>query len=191
VEWWSPRLRRIADWAAAVEMERRCRHTPVEIGTELAGNWLLSVPGGFRLTGRADRIEKRADGSLAILDYKTGQPPSERAVEAGASPQLPLEAAMAAAGAFQAGWHGPAAELAYWQVSGGFVAGREISLFKSDATRIAEAAEAARTRLYARIEAFDKRATAYLAQPHPGLKPRFSDYGQLARVDEWDLGDGE
>jgi len=191
VEWWSPRLRRIADWAAAVEMERRCRNTPVEIGTELAGNWLLSVPGGFRLTGRADRIEKRADGSLAILDYKTGQPPSERAVEAGASPQLPLEAAMAAAGAFQADWHGPAAELAYWQVSGGFVAGREVTLFKSDAIRIAEAAEAARTRLYARIEAFDKPGTAYLAQPHPGLKPRFSDYGQLARVDEWDLGDGE
>ena len=59
----------------------------------------LTRPGGvFRLTGRADRIERRRDGGLAILDYKTGTPPSQKEVDAGLAPQLLLEAAMAAAG---------------------------------------------------------------------------------------------
>ena len=63
----------------------------------------LTRPGGlFRLTGRADRIERRRDGGLAILDYKTGTPPSQKDVDAGLAPQLLLEAAMAEAGAFGA-----------------------------------------------------------------------------------------
>ena len=69
--------------------------------TEASGALELARPGGlFRLTGRADRIERRRDGGLAILDYKTGTPPSQKEVDAGLAPQLLLEAAMAAAGAF-------------------------------------------------------------------------------------------
>ena len=34
---------------------------------------------------------------------------------------------------------------------------------------------------------FDDPARGYLSQPHPARAPRFSDYGQLARVAEWDL----
>eukprot|EP01037_Dinobryon_pediforme_P005750 gene5750-5813_t len=104
-EWWAPRLARIAAWASEVEIARRQTHHPVAIGAEVSGRWELSVPGGFTLTGRADRVERREDGSLALIDYKTGKPPSEAAVVSGAAPQLPLEAAMIAAGAF-AGWHG-------------------------------------------------------------------------------------
>ena len=69
-------------------------------------------PGGlFRLIGRADRIERRREGGLAILDYKTGTPPSQKEVDAGLAPQLLLEAAMAAAGAFGEGIAGAAEEL--------------------------------------------------------------------------------
>ena len=61
----------------------------------------LARPGGlFTLIGRADRIEQRRDGGLAILDYKTGTPPTQKDVDAGLAPQLLLEAAMAEAGAF-------------------------------------------------------------------------------------------
>jgi ATP-dependent helicase/nuclease subunit B len=155
----------------------------------MTGKLPIDVPGGFLLTGRADRIERRTDGSLAILDYKTGKPPSQTAVETGAAPQLPLEAAMAAKAAFGPSWQGPVAELTYWHVTGGKEPGEASTLFKADAARIAEAAEGALDRLAARVIAFDDPRQPYLAQPHPGLRPRFPKYAQLARVDEWDQSD--
>ena len=64
----------------------------------------LHRPGGrFRLTGRADRIERYDDGTLEILDYKTGSPPTQKAVDDGLAPQLLLEAAIAAEGGFGVG----------------------------------------------------------------------------------------
>ncbi len=190
VEWWTPRLHRIADWAVELEIARRKHHTLVAIGTELVGRLPLDVPGGFVLTGRADRIERRTDGSLAIIDYKTGAPPTQRAVDAGWAPQLPLEAAMAQAGAFGTSWQGDVAELVYWHVSGGFEAGKPTLLFKSQTAAIAAAAAEAADQLRARIIAFDDPSRAYLAQPHPAFRPRFSDYAQLERLAEWDLEEG-
>ena len=38
---------------------------------------------GVIVHGRADRIDRLADGALAIIDYKTGQPPSQKAVNEG------------------------------------------------------------------------------------------------------------
>ena len=40
--------------------------------------------------GVADRIDRSADGSLAIVDYKTGSPPRTKAVAAGFAMQLGL-----------------------------------------------------------------------------------------------------
>ena len=76
------------------------------------------------LTGRADRIEQRRDGGLAILDYKTGTPPSQKDVDAGLAPQLLLEAAMLEAGAFGPTLSGTVEELTYWHLTGGFHARR-------------------------------------------------------------------
>jgi ATP-dependent helicase/nuclease subunit B len=190
--WWRPRLRRIADWVAEQETLRRSRVAPVAIAGEVQGEWSLEVPGGFLLRGRADRIEKRPDGSLAILDYKTGAPPSQEAVRAGFAPQLPLEAAMAAAGGFGAELRGQAGELTYWHLTGGFEPGEERSMLKADADAIADATATARQALIDLIAAYDDENRPYLSQPHPGRLPRFSDYATLARVAEWDLsGDGE
>jgi ATP-dependent helicase/nuclease subunit B len=186
-EWWTPRLHRIADWVCDQEVERRNGSGPAAIAGEKDGEWTLDVPGGFTLRGRADRIEQRTDGRLAILDYKTGTPPPESQVRAGFAPQLPLEAAMAAAGAFGPALQGPTAELTYWHLTGGYQPGEVRSLFKGDADAIANAAAQADSKLRALITAFDDPARAYLSQPHPGRAPRFSDYGQLARVAEWDL----
>ena len=55
----------------------------------------------FVLSARADRIERRHDGSFAILDYKTGQPPTGKQVRMGLSPQLTLEAAILRGGGFE------------------------------------------------------------------------------------------
>ncbi len=186
VAWWAPRLERIADWVAAVETERRSERPPVALIAEASGTLELERPGGlFRLIGRADRIERRRDGGLAILDYKTGTPPSQREVSAGLAPQLLLEAAMSEAGAFGDGIKGAAEELTYWHLTGGFQAGELRILFKADAAAIAAAVAEARQALCALIDAYDAPDRCYLSQPQPGLAPRFSDYAQLARVAEW------
>ena len=53
--------------------------------------------------------------------------PSHKEVEAGFAPQLPLEAAMAEAGAFGPELAGETAELVYWHLTGGFDPGEERS----------------------------------------------------------------
>jgi ATP-dependent helicase/nuclease subunit B len=184
--WWKPRLDRIATWVAEQEAARRRGDPPKRIKAEISGRMSINAPGGpFQLKGRADRIETRSDGTLAILDYKTGAPPSQKTVEAGLAPQLPLEAAMAATGAFGAEAEGIAAELIYWHLSGGRVPGAATSLFKGDPSRTQAAADEALSRLRDLIAGFDDANRPYLSHPRPGQAPRFPEYAQLARVREW------
>ncbi len=191
--WWEPRLERIADWVAEIEAERRGKCRPAIIKAEVSGQWEIERSGGhFTLTGRADRIEGRDDRSCAIIDYKTGTPPSQKEVDAGLAPQLLLEAAMLCAGAFGAELTGPVAELVYWHLTGGFHPGEARSLFKGDAAAIAAGVDAARRELGGLIDRYDDPDRRYLSQPYPGRAPRFSDYAQLARVAEWaSAGDGD
>ena len=188
VAWWSPRLERIADWVAETETERRAIRAPVTIATEVKGAIDLIRPGGrFRLTGQADRIERYDDGTLAILDYKTGAPPSQKDVEAGLAPQLLLEAAIAADGGFGPDLRGTTKALIYWRLSGGLDPGKSMPLYKKQSAEIRHAVADAKDRLCDLIDAFDQPDRAYLSRPHPGLAPRFSDYAQLARVAEWSV----
>jgi ATP-dependent helicase/nuclease subunit B len=184
--WWRPRLARIAGWVAEIEIERRVAGSPREMGVECAGTWQV---GGFELRGRADRIEIRADGQLAILDYKTGAVPSEKDVETGLAPQLPLEAVMALAGAFGPNFVLPAGELTYWHLTGGYQPGAQQTLFKAEAARIAVVVDEVAKQVPELLARFDRADFPYLAQPHPAWAPRFSDYAQLARVAEWAAAD--
>ena len=191
VAWWSPRLARIADWIAAIESERRSS-PPQLVGSELDGTWILPCTGGFLLRGRADRIERRADARLAIIDYKTGTVPTAKEAETGLAPQLLLEAAMAIGGAFGSEFKAPAGELAYWRLTGAFEPGKVSTLFESSAAKITDAVDRAALNLSALVDRFDDQQMPYLAQPNPGRAPRFSDYAQLARVAEWaDAGEDE
>ena len=184
--WWRPRLRRIAIWVAAAEAQRRAEHRLALISSERQGVWRFEAPAGeFTLTGRADRIERMVDGAIAILDYKTGAPPSQKAVEDGLAPQLPLEAAMVAAGAFGPEFMGRAVDLTYWQISGGANPGRVHQLFRRNGQKVEEAADNAAAKLQSLVAAFDRPERAYLSQPHPGAAPRFTDYAHLSRVLEW------
>jgi ATP-dependent helicase/nuclease subunit B len=184
--WWRPRLHRIAAWVAEAERDRRSRGPLAHIATEVDGNWVFDAPAGpFTLRGRADRIERRHDASIAILDYKTGTPPTSADVRSGRAPQLPLEAEMVAQGAFGAALVGHVAELTYWHISGGHDAGRAAPLFRSSEAETQAAIATAREGLLALVAEFDDPGRAYLSQPSPGVAPRFSDYAQLARVAEW------
>ncbi len=188
--WWRPRLLRIADWVAEQEIDRRSLIGPAAIAAEISGKLeLTGLPGGaFLLEGRADRIERRADGSLAILDYKTGKSPPAKEVESGYAPQLLIEAMMAEAGGFAGIAAGPVRELTYWELPGGYEAGRARPAIAAD---IPATLRTQRDFLRELIASYDDPNRPYLSQPHPDMAPRFSDYVQLARIAEWQAaGDG-
>jgi ATP-dependent helicase/nuclease subunit B len=181
--WWAARLERIAGWIIEAERERRRINPPVEMELEKSGE--LLIPGGFKLKGRADRIEKRADGSVFIMDYKTGTPPSEKAVEAGAAPQLPLEAVMVEAGVFGDALQGPVTELGFWKLSGRNNNGEERRIFPNDPAKLRGIIETAADKLPALFNKFSSASTPYLATPHPGRSTYDDPYHGISRRGEW------
>jgi ATP-dependent helicase/nuclease subunit B len=184
--WW-PRFLRIADWFVAFETARRNSGIS-SVLIERKGDMVLDVgSSSFHLTAQADRIDRLADGSLAVMDYKTGQPPTAPQVESWLVPQLSLEAAMAKAGAFPGLPSAPVSELVYLRLSGGRIAGEEKRL-KLDVDDVAKTAV---ERLRGYIAAFDKPDMPYRSRPRPMFKSRFGDYDHLARVREWSSIDGE
>jgi len=177
--WW-PRFERIAHWFVEIEADRRA--LIARSWTERKGQLLLPGPfGDFTLTAKADRIDLIEDAGLVVIDYKTGRVPLKDEVALGFSPQLPLEAAIAAEGGFSEVPAAPVVALNFWHLDGGDPAG-EIVAAGEDPTALAAAARAGLISLIAR---FDDPATPYLARPHPGRAPRHSAYGHLARLQEW------
>ncbi len=178
--WW-PRFVRIANWFVANEHRRRAAGFET-VATEVNG--ALEITGGhrlFTLTARADRIDRRADVGLAIIDYKTGQPPSDKQIDAGLTPQLPLEAAIAVAGCFEGVTAEQVAQLTYMRLSGGRQPGQERAV-KLD---VEETVEKTMDGLRRLLVKFDAPSTPYLSRPRPMFEGRFGDFDHLARVKEW------
>lgn len=180
---WGPRFARIAAWF--VDFENNRRHNLAQSFAEVSGEMTVSAPGGvFTVTATADRIDRSQDGRLAIIDYKTGAPPTEKEVAAGYAPQLPLEAAILAAGGFNGVPAGKIDAVSFWHLHGRNDGGNE-RLIKADAGALAVEA---RERLEKLVTTFDDPATAYEARPNPEYAPKYSDYEHLARVKEWSAG---
>ncbi len=185
--WWA-RYERVA--AFLVEFEHARREKLDAVVAETAGQIDLPVGAeGFRLAGRADRIEIRKDGTLAILDFKTGTAPTAKQA-ASLSPQLALEAAMAVRGGFRDVPALPVSELAYVEMKGGAKGGEEKPIRWKDREPM-EVAEASLTGLMSLLMAFEDERQGYRALAAPQWKGRFGDYDHLARVREWALAGDE
>lgn len=185
--WW-PRFQRIARWFAGWEAARRA--SAAAIFTETRGE--IAVTPDFRLAARADRIERLKDGRYAVLDYKTGQPPTNREVKAGLAPQLTLEGAIIRQGGFENIPAGASlAELLYLRLSGGDPAGRpDPKDFEKSSPD--EEADKALVRLREVAEKFAIEETPYQSFTRPQWVGRtYSDYDHLARVKEWSAFGGE
>ncbi len=184
VQW--PRLEKTIDFYLGFEQTRRERIT--EIVTEVSGSLDIGLADGsrFRSSARADRIERHADGTLVLVDYKTGTPPSPKEIEVGFSPQLTLEAAMAMRNAFGLGWKPKSIEGLYLKL-GGKEGGKAIQIKFDDAT-FAEVAERHLADLVALLDQYRDPATPYPPRPFPKFAKRYNDYDHLARVAEWSLG---
>ena len=183
--WW-PRFERIVHWFLETERARRPASQP--LATEVDGALDLDAPAGpFRLTAKADRIDKTEAGGLEIIDYKTGGVPPKKHVADGRRPQLSLEAAIARAGGFAGLDASEVAALAYWRLSGAETAG-EITEIGGDADKLAQAAADG---LLALVAHFDDPATPYRPVPRPALAPAWNDYAHLARHKEWSVPGGD
>ncbi len=193
---WRPRLlaalTRFAEWIDADEAADEKRQV---IAWERKGSMLVD---GVRVYGRADRIDRMPDGSLAIVDYKTGAPPSAAQVEAGYALQLGLLGLIARDGDFE-GLSGDAATFEFWSMGRskadkqfGYkeapikLPGKRSGLLPEEflPTHEAKLAEA--------IRRFIKGNAPFVAKENPDY-PGYTDYDQLMRLDEWiiALADGE
>jgi ATP-dependent helicase/nuclease subunit B len=193
--WW-PRFLRIAAWFSNWELGRR--GNVLSVDAEVRGEISIPLEDGrtFFLSARADRIERRSDRTFAILDYKTGQPPTGKQVRMGLSPQLTLEAAILRQGGFEGIPAGASvSELTYVKLSGNTPPGDERILeLKRDRNEAAqfpdEAADEARSKLEALIRKFESEATAYTSLNLSMWSNRYGSYDDLARIKEWSAAGG-
>ena len=175
---WAPRLLEAIDWIAAMERENQSRgRRPLK--AEVTGETELA---GVTVHGRVDRIDRLSNGGLAIIDYKTGAPPTLKAVTAGFALQLGLLGLIGRAGGF-ADVSGDPEAFEYWSLqrhNGRF--GRLVRPDKDLGPgeflqhTSGSFADAARRWLTGN--------EPFTAKLHPAYAP-YGDYDQLMRLEEW------
>lgn len=191
---WGPRLRQaMHQFVRLVGNGVAEGRFPIVDAAERRGVVTIS---GITLTGKPDRIDRMADGSLAIVDYKTGSSPKREQVDAGHALQLGLLGMMAEQGAFtDADEH--ASLFEYWRTNrktGSSVAGWVETPFRRGidekpanftADNFADAAQSILQNLIADYLVGDR---AFVAKLAPKYAP-YADYNQFMRLAEWATGD--
>ena len=176
---------RFLEFERARQSEVAARHA------EIGGQYAFPALGDFTLTARADRVDRLADGSYAIIDFKTGGVPSPGEMAAYEAPQLLLEAALARLGAFESLPPGPVSSLTYIKIANGPEA-FQIKPFVT-ATGIDDAVTEIINRLQRHVSEFllsDRLPLPARMMPVIGQRYR-GDYDHLARTDEWTLLEGD
>lgn len=180
---WRPRLLAALEW---VEREIGDDKERQVLAIERKGEMTVD---GVRIHGRADRIDRLADGRLAIVDYKTGKPPGWKMVEQGFALQLGLIGMMAREGGI-ADVEGEPAAFEYWSLAknreGGFGyvetplrVGRKTTGIEPE--RFLPLTEA---KLREAIADYINGTEPFVARKNPDY-PGYADYDQLMRLDEW------
>ncbi len=194
-----PRIEGAADFYLGFEARRRDQLAKIDV--EIDGMLPIPLADGstFILSAKADRLEHRHDGTVSLIDYKTGTPPGMREVLVGFAPQLTLEAAMARRGAFGLALDTEVVEALYVKLGGrdggeerplkftgkGKGKGKEKDAPPLSITDVAEAHLAA---LIGLLSQFRDEATAYPPRPFPKFSAKYNAYDHLARVKEWSVG---
>ena len=181
---WRPRLLAALAWVDAEDTLLRSEGRRV-LATECTG---MILRHGIRIHARADRIDRLADGNLAIVDYKTGAPPSARQVAEGFALQLGLIGLIAREGGF-ADVAGEPTVFEYWSFAkkagqigyrmepipeGRRTAGIPREIFID---RTADYLDEALARWILGNEPFTARLNPDLGG--------YNDFDQLMRLDEW------
>ena len=184
---WQPRLiaalERFEEWIAADAAQGE-----VLLASEISGEMRVD---GVRVMGRADRIDRLPDGTLRIIDYKTGRVPSKAEVEAGFALQLGLLGLIAQDGGFAPEGVPASAATAfeYWSFGkedDGF--GKRSSPMKMTERQKGLTADKFlphhAAKLAEAIDRFIKGREPFTARENPDYNG-YTDYDQLMRLEEW------
>lgn len=177
-----PKFEQMAKWFLARQEER---FNAVSISfTEQKGSVVLDLPSGdFTLSGTADRIDLLSDGTVEIIDYKTGAAPKSKEVHAGYAPQLALEAYILTQKGFADVQACKVSQLSYWKLSGKENGGKITSLIEDGkADELVQKTVAGLKQL---ITTFDDEQVPYESCPAPEKAPKYNDYEHLSRAKEW------
>ena len=187
---WRPRLLKALEW-----VEAEIARTPERIPVLFEESGEMEVR-GITIRGKVDRIDRFEDGTLAIVDYKTGQPPTGREVEAGYALQLGTLGLMAERGAFGE-VQGEPVGFEYWSLASskksetgfGYVATPLHVPPKRSGIPPAEFLPQAAHFLNEALDRWILGDQPFTARLNPDA-PGYSTYDQLMRLDEWsaDLG---
>jgi ATP-dependent helicase/nuclease subunit B len=181
--WW-PRFERMA--RELIHIERDLRENLARLHVEEKGKIKLGAGGiEHQLRARADRIDVLKDGSLRIIDYKTGAVPSWKQVKSGFNPQLTLEAAIADRDGFAAFANSKVSDLAYILVGGGEKAA-DIS-FASAEFETGEMGETHLESLSQLLSKYQLPETAYMPRHNLFREEDRSNFDHLSRLGEWRL----
>ncbi|WP_420807519.1 PD-(D/E)XK nuclease family protein [Aurantiacibacter odishensis] len=184
---WRPRLMAALEWVAKT-IEEDPERKPVAIE-----QWGEMTERGIRIFGKADRIDRLADGTLAVVDYKTGSPPTGAQVEEGFALQLGTIGLIAQAGGFES-ISGDPVKFEYWSLGKakakdhptgfGYVSTPLLEGKKRTGIPPAEFLPKAREFLDDALDRWllgDEPFTARLNPDAPG----YDTYDQLMRLAEW------
>ena len=185
---WRPRLiaalERFEEW-----IDEDAREGRTVLATEAWGEMQFE---GVRVLGKPDRIDLMPDGTLGIVDYKTGGPPSPTQVAKGYALQLGVLGLIARHGEFKTvdgTISGEVSEFEYWSLArdkGEFgyvvvpmkVGGKRSGLLPEEFLPQHEA------RLREAITRYIKGNAPFVAKENPDY-PGYTDYDQLMRLEEW------
>lgn len=180
----------VADWYLGWRREREIDGKPKR---EVRGEYSLDIGGAaFTLSATADRIERTPTGGLVIVDFKTGQPPSDAAIAAGFDQQMPLQAVIASRGGFETVAAAPVDALEYVTIRGR-PGSRKISEGRGSKMTLDEMVAAAGEGFIRLVAAYRDPAAVFASAPRVQFVKYDYGYNLLARRAEWNQdagGDG-
>ncbi len=185
---WRPRLLAGLEWIDAEIARLHDADARAVLVSEAEGKMLFD---GVRIHGRADRIDQLDGGALAIVDYKTGQPPTGAMVEAGFALQLGLIGLIARNGGFR-GVAGEAEKFEYWSLGKSDKSETGFGYSKEPVKEGRKKTGLLREEFLAKTEEFladaisrwIKGDEAFTARLNPDIGG-YNDFDQLMRLDEW------
>ena len=182
---WEPRLMKALEW-----VEGSLKDAPERMPERIEAWGEMDVR-GIRIFGKADRIDRLPGGALAIVDYKTGDPPSGREVEAGYALQLGTIGLMAQHGGFD-GLTGTPERFEYWSLAKsdtsatgfGYIATPIKEGSKKTGMMVEDFLPKAEHFLHDALDRWILGTEPFTARLNPDAAV-YTTFDQLMRLDEW------